>query len=579
MKDNHFDRYQNAVSALNKTNSRGDLESSLGFVLKDILGLLGFSSGAIRIKTSHGEADISVDSHLGGGALCFDDLSPPECACKEALASSGCVQIETGEHAGRECREAGYCSVIAISVPGAGIVLALDKEKKSASKEAMLVAHRICSHIGEAVERIRDALQEQELARELETVNSVGRLVTSKLNLSDMTREIVGQIGKVLETDEVNVIVYDEQKRELSFLARYFANGSELDELEIYPLSDGINSWIIKTRQTLLMTYNTEEECEKLGIRHGGKPALSWLGAPMIYKDRVMGVLSVQSYSRKGLYGARSKKLLEIVAAQCAVAVENSRLFEEVTSREREKEWLYFSLTHDLRSLVSPVAGFARLIQETRPDQPQEDNSSLLKGIVTSSEKLTRFVDDILVYSKMKSGKLVLNMERADVMRCVESAITLNMPEFAMRRLTALVNGERPKLGAVVFSGRFEADFDVAQIERALLNLISNAVKHAASKIEVSVKIEGRMIVCQVEDDGPGISEEKCEAIFDEYYQDDSRIKGVGLGLPTVRKLIEMHHGSIRVDSKPGEGFRAKFSWPRTLADRTRQRPKAINAL
>ncbi|VAX23818.1 hypothetical protein MNBD_NITROSPINAE02-1735 [hydrothermal vent metagenome] len=579
MKDIHFDRYQNAVSVLNRTNSGSDLESVLGSVLKDILGLLGFSSGAIRIKTSYGEADISVDSHLGGASLCFDDLSATECACLEALESSGGVAIEIGELKGRRCAEAGFRSVIAIPVPVGGIMLAVDKEEKSASKEAMSAAGQVCHHIGETVERIRESLQERELARDLETVNSVGRLVTSKLNLSDMTKEIVEQIGKVLQTDEVNVIMYDEKKKELSFLARYFANGSELDELEIYPLSDGINSWIIKTRQTLLMTYNTEEECEKLGIRHGGKPALSWLGAPMIYKDRVMGVLSVQSYRRKGLYGARSKKLLEIVAAQCAVAVENSRLFEEVISREKEKEWLYFSLTHDLRSLVSPVAGFARLIQATGPGQPQEESQSLLKGIVTSSEKLTRFVDDILVYSKIKSGKLVLNVERADVMRCVESAITLNMPEFTMRKLAVLVNGERPKLGAVTFSGRFEADFDVAQIERALLNLISNAVKHATSRIEVTLRLEGRMISCQVEDDGPGISQEMCEAVFDEYYQANSRIKGVGLGLPTVRKLVEMHHGSIRVHSKPGEGFSAKFSWPRTLADRTREKPEAINAL
>ena len=76
-------------------------------------------------------------------------------------------------------------------------------------------------------------------------------------------------------------------------------------------MSDGINSWIINKREPLLMSYDTLAECKKLGIRHGGRPAKSWLGAPMIYKDKVAGVLSVQSYAKTGLYDALSIELFD----------------------------------------------------------------------------------------------------------------------------------------------------------------------------------------------------------------------------------------------------------------------------
>ncbi len=405
-------------------------------------------------------------------------------------------------------------------------------------------------------------------ASDLETVSAVVRLITSKLTLKDMTMEIVARLGTVLETDEVNVIFYDGVNKELSFLARYFADGSGLEKPEVYPLSDGINSWIIKNRRPLLMTYNTLEECKELGIRHGGKPAKSWLGAPMMYQDNITGVVSVQSYTKTGLYDERSVELLNIVAGQCAVAVENARLFEEVVSREAEKERLYFSLTHDLLSLVNPVSGFAKLIQNMPPDAAPESFSGLLDNVVKSSEKITRFVEDILVYSKIKSGKLVLNIERSDVLHCLESALISCLPETTLRRLGVTLNGVKVTVDTIKTTDNLIADLDVAQIERVFLNLIGNAVKYANSKIDVEAFAEDEKIICRISDDGPGVNESQAASLFDEYYQANKKNKGVGLGLPTVKRIVELHQGSIHAISDEGKGFVIEFSWPRTLADR-----------
>ena len=292
-------------------------------------------------------------------------------------------------------------------IDGANTILFLAGSKKgtklnSAATEAV---KQTLHDTANTIKRLQEARLDRQRARDMETVNKIGRVITSKLKLDEMVKEVISTIGNVLETDEVNVIIYDEARGELSFLARYFADGSGLDGPEVYPLSDGINSWIIKNRQSLCMTYDTLAECEKMGIRHGGRPARSWLGSPMIYKGKVTGVLSVQSYDKTALYDENSALLIEAVANQCAVAVENARLFEEVIEREEDKERLYFSLTHDLLSLVNPVAGFAKLLKSVSPKTDDTNFGRMVENIISATNKITRFAEDILVYAKIKIGQ------------------------------------------------------------------------------------------------------------------------------------------------------------------------------
>ncbi|MBI5815389.1 MAG: GAF domain-containing protein [Nitrospinae bacterium] len=403
---------------------------------------------------------------------------------------------------------------------------------------------------------------------DLQTVNTIGRLITSKLTLKEMVREIVQNLGRVIETDEVNVVQYDGQRRELKFLASYFADGSNLKRPEVYPLSDGMNSWIIKNRTHLLIKSDTVAECAALGIRHGGSPAKSWLGVPLQFQEEVVGALSIQSYGKAGLYDERAIALLSTVAAQCAVAMENARLYEEVLEREIEKERLYFSLTHDLLSLVSPVSGFARLLKGLPPETPPEKVMELATSLVNSTARITRFVEDILVYAKIKSGKLALNIERADVFRALVPVISHLEPEMKMRRLTFSINGMKAGLGQAPTLGALEADFDVAQMERVFLNLVGNAVKYGQSEISVEVKQEGQEIICSVRNDGHGVAHGQVGLLFDEYYQAGVKNRGVGLGLPTVKRIVELHYGHITATSAEGKGFGIEFRWPRTLADR-----------
>ena len=132
------------------------------------------------------------------------------------------------------------------------------------------------------------------------------------------------------------------------------------------------------------------------------------------------------------------------------------------------------------------------------------------------------------------------------------------------------VNGREISLDISTIDETMEADMDKAQMERVFINCIGNAVKHAHSQIDIEVGKQGNRIHCKIVDDGDGAPEENCKTLFEEFYQEKANgtAKGVGLGLPTVKRIIELHEGSIRAESSMGGGFCILFSWPRTLADR-----------
>ena len=216
--------------------------------------------------------------------------------------------------------------------------------------------------------------------------------------------------------------------------------------------------------------------------------------------------------------------------------MENAKLFEEATFREEEKEKLYFSLTHDLLALVNPVSGFARLLKSLPEGTSRERYISLANSMIIASENITRYVEDVLVWGKIRKGQLTLNIARADVIDVIRSTLHTNMPELVMRKIKVTVNKAPFSEDDEITSGAVEADFDVAQLERVFLNLIGNAVKHARSRIDLTAGVEDGGVFCRISDDGDGVPANQLKFVFDEFYQAGAKRKGVGLGLPNSKK-------------------------------------------
>ena len=548
------------LEELGGVNDAGAVKETLKRTLLSVLASEGLDAGWIRIRCKKG--DIKVSAQVGErlDSFCFSGLSAPGCLCGEALTSG--EPVTGSEFENEFCVDEKFKTAICVPAmidgKNIGFMFLAGKRKVEVDLGPL---KNVADHIALMAMRLLHNFEMEKRLQTLQTVSRVGAIISSQLTLKELTQAVVEHLGKVLRTDRVNLVLYHAGEKKLEFIASYFSGEKKTDLPEIYPLSDGMNSWIINNRKPLLIREDSVTECAELKIRHGGKPAKSWLGVPMIHNGKIMGVLSVQSYGEPNLYDDTSTELLDLVAGQVVVALENARLYESAARREKEKQKLYYSLTHDLLSFVTPISGYGEVIKRLDPEELAAKQSELGEALTNSAYKIQQFVEDILLFAKIQSGSLTLHPGAVDLYQIIDQSLANFQSEMVIRKLDLYIEGERVKKASRRFPKKV-VTCDSLQIERVLNNCIQNAIKHAASKVEVTTRYTNGDVCCTISDDGDGMPKEHVAKVFDEYYQLDHGKKGVGLGLPSVKRIVEQHGGSVWAESDTGKGFAFTFTLP-----------------
>lgn len=548
------------LEELGRISDAAEIQKGLKHTLTAILAEEKLDAGWIRVHCRKGDIEVSAQAGERLSSFCFPDISAPRCLCDRALTKG--EPVTAMEFDQPFCMDEKFKT--AVCVPAmhngkpAGFIFLAGKKPAEIDVEPL---GSVANHMALMVSRLLQGAEMEKRLKTLQTVSRVGAIISSQLTLTELTQAVVEHLGEVLRTDRINMVLYHPKEQKLEFIASYFSGEEKTDEPEIYPLSDGMNSWIIKNRRPLLIKEDSVSECAEKGIRHGGKPAKSWLGVPMIHNGKIAGVLSVQSYSEPNVYDDASAELLDLVAGQVVVAVENARLYEGIARREKEKQKLYYSLTHDLLSFVSPISGYGEVIKRLSREELVSRQKELGEAVTGSAYKIQQFVEDILLFSKIQSGKLTLHTGAVNLYQIIDQSVSNFHSEMNLRKLDLYIEGER----ILKASDRFPKKVvtcDALQIERVLNNCIQNAVKHASSKVEVSTRDSNGEVQCTISDDGDGMPKEYVHRVFDEYYQLDHGKKGVGLGLPSVKRIVEQHGGNVWVESDSGKGFAFTFTLP-----------------
>jgi signal transduction histidine kinase len=258
---------------------------------------------------------------------------------------------------------------------------------------------------------------------------------------------------------------------------------------------------------------------------------------------------------------------LRTFASQCALAIQNARLFEEIEAKTRElevatrhKSEFLANMSHELRTPLNAVIGFSEVLLERMFGDVNDKQEEYLNDILGSGRHLLSLINDILDLSKIEAGRMELNVATFDLPQAIEQALTL-VRERATRRSIALGVGIDEGLGPV--------EGDERKIKQVLLNLLSNAIKFTpeGGRVEVHAKPVAGRVEISVSDTGIGIAPEDQEAVFDEFRQvgTDSATKreGTGLGLTLARRFVELHGGRLWVKSAPGQGSTFTLSLPR----------------
>ena len=229
----------------------------------------------------------------------------------------------------------------------------------------------------------------------------------------------------------------------------------------------------------------------------------------------------------------------------------------EALNRQREK--FISVLIHDLKGPVTPIQGFTRRLLAGKA-KSQEDVEKYLKTIEKSSQQL---LDTIETTSKDLRDKLSLGVFMPEEVNLVDLAVSVTksfMGELEDRKIAVSINGNPrsswDKLEEIKFTG------DRSQLKTLLENLIGNATKYAKQSIDMELRKNNSDIIFAVADDGPGIAEQYHDKIFEQYFQVPGSRKGTGIGLYSVKKVVENHHGTIKVALAPDKGVRFQVVLP-----------------
>jgi two-component system, sensor histidine kinase and response regulator len=302
------------------------------------------------------------------------------------------------------------------------------------------------------------------------------------------------------------------------------------------------------------------------------------LAAPIVFEDKLWGLLIAHQCDRPRSWSESEKILLTSVAEQLAIAIHQAELMRSLTQEKQNLEErvvertvalhdalvaaeaasrlrseFLATISHELLTPLTYVIGMSSTLLRWSFGELTKRQRDYLQTIHDSGEHLLEMINDILELSQIEAGKAVLNITSFSLIEVAESAINGLKEKATIKRvnlkLDLQINGE---------CDRFTAD--ARRIQQILWNLLTNAVKFTPEGGNVILRLwkEDGDAVFQIEDTGIGIPEDQLSLLFEKFHQLDTpyrrRYGGTGLGLALTKQLVELHRGRIEVESTVGVG-------------------------
>ncbi len=421
----------------------------------------------------------------------------------------------------------------------------------------------------------RVAVEEQvrAQAQELEAINRVGKLMVAELDLVRLVQSITDATTE-LTGAEVGAFYQNRENAEGRAYSLSCVSSRPTGLFETFPLPPATEIVAPTFRGedvVRLRDVSSDAACSAEQI-----PICSYLAAPVISRGgNVLGGLFF-GHREPDVFDERAERIVQGIAAQAAVAIDNAHLFEAVRKGNAEKDRLLVSeraareevehasrmkdeflatLSHELRTPLNAILGWAQVLQMSRDQLPHEAQEGV-EIIERNARAQTQIIDDLLDMNRIISGRIRLDVQRTDVAPVIQAALETVQPAATAKeiRLNAVIDPQAGPLSA-----------DPNRLQQVFWNLLMNAVKFTprGGKVQVVVERINSHIEVHVTDTGEGIAAEFLPHVFDRFKQADSsstrRHGGLGLGLAIVKQLVELHGGAVWVRSS-GKGLGSTFT-------------------
>jgi signal transduction histidine kinase len=427
-----------------------------------------------------------------------------------------------------------------------------------------------------AIENVRlfQELQERtrDLARSVEELKALGEVsqaVSSTLDLQTVLTTVVNRAVQLSGAKGGVIYEYDESTHMFHLRATHGVQEEIIQVLRgaRIRLGEGAMGKAAATRTPVQVPDMLDEHGAVLARV---RPALaqagyrSLLAVPLLLEEQTFGGLVVYR-PEAGNFSPEVVNLLQTLATQSTLAIQNARLFWEIEEKgqqleiaSKHKSQFLANMSHELRTPLNAILGYTELILDEIYGEVPESLRDVLERVQQSGRHLLDLINDVLDISKMEAGQLTLSLNEysmAEVVYTVSTAVE----SLAVEKGLALTVDLAPDLP--------RGKGDERRLAQVLLNLVGNAIKFTdAGEVHIRVTATDNVFTVAVADTGPGITEADQQTIFREFQQADSsstRLKGgTGLGLAIVKRIVEMHGGRVWVESSLGKGSTFWFTLP-----------------
>jgi signal transduction histidine kinase len=383
------------------------------------------------------------------------------------------------------------------------------------------------------LEQSSEAIEPEQFQRLLE----ISARLSSTLDLPRLLTQVVNVVVELTDTIDASILLLDQKTDELRFVAA--TNDSTLQNI-IVP-KDSIAGWIVKNGKPFVSNDVQSNTYFFAGVDNTlQRETRNLLGVPLKTQKHIIGALEVLNKRDNQPYTAQDVALLQALAGQAAVAIENARLFQQSD--------LIAEIMHELKTPLMAITSASELA--LRPELPAETQTELLQMIQQESLRMSNMTKDFLYLARLESGRLHMAEETVHLAQVVNEVIRLTNAQAGERGIN--ISTHLPvNIPAIIG--------DKNRLQQVLINLVSNAIKYNIDngKIEILVNIEPNKILLKVKDTGIGLSSVDLEHLFVRFYRVGyyaNNVEGSGLGLSIAQKIMEEHGGHIEVTSKLGHG-------------------------
>lgn len=400
-------------------------------------------------------------------------------------------------------------------------------------------------------------------AERLERLVSAGTLLTSEMSLDGVLTRVAMIAAEIIGARYSAIGVLAPDGRVLERFHTHGLSDAERERIGPPPRGHGILGLVIREKRVIRLP-DLARHPASYGFPPHHPPMHSFLGVPIVARGRVFGNLYLTEKQGAAEFTDDDERVAILLAAQAGAAVENARLHEEaarlldeVQQLQRSRECFFAMVNHELRNALAAVHGWAEVQVRSKSAGPP---SRAALEVLDAAESAVALINDLLDLSRLDEDRLRPVIRDVDVGSVVHRAIARFGPVADPRGITLLarVPGDLPTSAT-----------DATRVEQILVNLFSNAVKHATDggSVEVTAFTEGARVVLLVTDDGPGIDRSRVDEIFDVYVTEPSEeSRGLGLGLPLSRRLARLLGGELVAVPRPGQGGCFRLELPASEA-------------